>query len=211
MDLDPLKKAWQAQAAHGKLVVDTDLMRAEVRRSEQFLSAIVFWRDVREIAVCVVLIPVWIAMGVAIALPWTWYLAIPALLFIAGFMLVDRRRHHRPAPGPEAPLIHCVEHSLGQVEHQIWLLRNVFWWYLLPLAVPILAFLAQVCWRLRSLGWQAAVFMVIVTAFVGLVFVGVYRLNQRAVRSLLEPRRRELQALLASLRDSVSDLGESST
>ena len=28
------------------------------------------------------------------------------------------------------PLVRCVEESLAQVEHQIWLLRNVGWWVL---------------------------------------------------------------------------------
>jgi len=39
-------------------------------------------------------------------------------------------------------------------------------------------------------------------AVVTLLFGGVYWWNQRAIRSELEPRRQELQALLASLKDS---------
>jgi hypothetical protein len=94
-----------------------------------------------------------------------------------------------------------VESSLQQVEHQIRLLRNVFWWYLLPLALPMLAFFGQVSWRGREMPprWGAPVFFAIGAAIVALVFTGVYKVNQYAASAGLEPRRRELQELLASL------------
>ena len=83
--------------------------------------------------------------GVAVVtLPWTAYLMVPALLWVAGFMLLNRRRHKQRAPEPGEPLGRGVESSLAQVEHQIWLQRNVFWWYLLPPGLAILAFFGQV-------------------------------------------------------------------
>ena len=39
------------------------------------------------------MVPLWIYMGVKLSLPWTWYLTVPALLWVAGYMLVDRMRH----------------------------------------------------------------------------------------------------------------------
>jgi hypothetical protein len=208
MDSDPLKQAWQAQAAQTRLVVDYEQILAEVRRNQRALTAAVFWRDVREVGVSLLGVPLWVYLGIAFSLPWMWYLTVPALLWIAGFLLVDRRRHSRRPPEPAEPLLSCVERSLSQVEHQIWLLRNLAWWYLLPLAVSVLAFVGQVAWLDRSFGWLTALFTVVVVAVVGLVFAGVYRLNQTCVRSALEPRRRELQELLASLKDSPADSGE---
>ena len=82
---------------------------------------------------------------------------VPALVWVAGFLLADRLRHPRRPPDPGEPLVRCVEASLAQVEHQIWLLRNVGWWYLLPLAVPMLAFVGHVGWRTQAGGWEAAV------------------------------------------------------
>ena len=41
------------------------------------------------------------------------------------------------ATGRGMPLKACVEISLHQVNHQIWLLKNVFWWYLLPIAAAL--------------------------------------------------------------------------
>ena len=114
----------------------------------------ILWRDVREVGVSLLMVPVWIYMGVRLSLPWTWYLTVPALLWIAGYMLADRRRHGRQPPGPGEPLRRRVESLLAQVEHQIWLLHRVLWWYLLPLAVPMLAFFGQVTWRVRARTWS---------------------------------------------------------
>jgi hypothetical protein len=46
--------------------------------------------------------------------------------------VLDRRRHPQKPPEPGEPLVKTVQDSLNQVDHQIWLLRNVAWWYLLP-------------------------------------------------------------------------------
>ena len=149
-------------------------------------------------------------MGVKLSLPWTWYLTIPGLAWIAAFMLVDRARQTRKRSGPGESLRLRVEDSLAQVEHQIWLLRNVVWWYLLPLAVPMFAFFGQVCWRVRHLGvGEAVAGFVLMVGFVLAVFTFIAWLNRAAIRSQLEPRRQELAALLTSLRSEVSESGDS--
>lgn len=55
-------------------------------------------------------------------------------------MVVDRRRYPQRSSDPGEPLMVYVNESLSQVEHQIWLLRNVFWWYLLPPSILLMAF-----------------------------------------------------------------------
>jgi hypothetical protein len=210
MDPDTFKRAWQAQAAQTRLVIDAERILAEVRRNQRWLTAALFWRDVREVGVSLLLVPLWVYLGIALSLPWMWYLTVPTLLWIAGFLLADRLHHSRRPPEPGEPVLQCVERSLSQVEHQIWLLRNVAWWALLPLAVSALAFFGHVAWQDRSFGWLTALVTVVEVAVVGMLFAGVYRLNQTAVRSALEPRHRELQGLLASLKDFPPDTGESS-
>ena len=61
---------------------------------------------------------------------------IPSLLWVIGFFLVDRLRHRNVPPVAGEPLRRRVELSLAQVEHQIWLLKHVFWWYILPFIPP---------------------------------------------------------------------------
>jgi hypothetical protein len=204
MNPDEYKRAWQTQAAQPRLTIDAELLLQEVRRNQRYFTAIIFWRDVREVGVALLMVPLWLYMGVKLSLPWTWYLTVPGLLWIAGFMLADRIRHKRRPPGPGEPLRQRVENSLAQVEHQRWLLRNVFWWYLLPLALPVLAFFGQVAWEMRAGGWLTALAAgggLVAVLFV--VFGSVYRLNQHAVRTELTPRRQELEALLRSLKDET--------
>ena len=204
MDPDNFKQAWRTQASQTRLTIDAELLLKEVRRNQRYFTATIFWRDVREVGTSVLMVPLWIYLGVKHSSPWTWYLTVPALLWIAGYMLADRRRHKRQPPEPGEALWQHVKTSLAQVEHQIWLLRNVFWWYLLPLALSILAFFGQVSWQERAGGWGPALGVLSVVALGGIVFAGIYWLNQYAVRSELEPRRRELEALLMSLNDETA-------
>jgi hypothetical protein len=203
MNADDAKQAWQEQTSQTRLRVDAEQVLDEVRRKEQQFTAMIFWRDVREIGASLLLVPLWIYLGVRHSSPWTSYLMVPALLWIAGFMLVDRRRHQRQPPEPGEPLRQRVASVLAQLDHQIWLLRNVFWWALLPLALAGLAFFAQFAWQERWGGWWTALGVSIVVAFGAIVLAGVYWLNQYAVRCELEPRRQELEALLLNFQDET--------
>lgn len=154
------------------------------------------------------MIPVWFYMGARMSLPWTWYLTVPAFVWVAGFILVDRLRHPLKSSAPDEPLISNVQASVLEVEHQIWLLRNVFWWYILPFAVSLMAFFGQVAWRASS-NWVEAViagggFFIFVLAVNGFI----YWLNLFAVRKQLEPRRQELMALLDGLQYDTNGAGD---
>src|SRR5678815_3409429 len=152
---DELKSAWQSQIAPQRLTLDAGLVLNEVRRNEQQFAAMIWCRDLREVCVALVMVPVWIYMGIKMSSLWTWYLTIPTLLWIAGFMIVDRKRQRRRQPAPGDTLRSTVESSLAQVEHQIWLLRNIFWWYLLPPFSAMTVWLAHIVWRSRNAGLEA--------------------------------------------------------
>lgn len=206
MNPDNLQQAWQTQASQTRLTSDSELLLQEVRRNQRHFTATLFWRDVREVGTALLLVPLWIFMGVMLALPWTWYLTVPALVWIAGFMLADRMRHKRQPPEPGESLRQRVESSLAQVEHQIWLLRNVFWWYLLPPGLSMLAVFGQIAWEVRLGGWRTAPVVALMVLPGAIVFAAIYRLNQSAVRCELVPRRQELEALLLSLKDETPAL-----
>src|SRR5215216_17159 len=124
---DELKRAWQSQTTAPQITLNPELVINEVRRNEQQFAAMIYCRDLREVGVALVMVPVWIYMGVKLSSLWTWYLAIPALFWIAGFMIVDRIRQKPRQSLPGDTLRSSIESSLAQVEHQIWLLRNIFW------------------------------------------------------------------------------------
>ncbi|MEQ1825880.1 MAG: serine hydrolase domain-containing protein [Pirellula sp.] len=199
MELDKYQQAWRSDTARLRVSIDTDSLTKEMQRSRQAFRSTIFWRDVRELGIGLLMIPIWIYLGIAMALPWTWYLEIPASIWVMGFTMLDRRRHQQRTGHPSESLLHCSKESLRQVEHQIWLLRNVFWWYLLPYTVAIMAFFVHVSWQASSVWWE---FFATVGGFglLTLVVYGVtYLVNQGVVRLQLEPRRQELLHLVASL------------
>lgn len=199
MSRDDFQQAWQAESSRTRVKVDASLLQREVQRNQQNFRAIVLRRDVIEVAVGLILLPIWIYMGVSRSLPWTWYLTVPVLLWIIGYLLVDRARHPQAPTDPGEPLLSCVKNSLQQVEHQTWLLRNVFWWYLLPPTISVLAFFTQVAWQDAVSGWDAVKLAAPMYAFLVLLYSFLDYINQRAVCTQLFPRRQELLSLLSSL------------
>src|SRR6476620_7440964 len=92
MTPEEMKQVWQSQPTE-RVAIPAELVLKQVQRNQRSFSACIFWRDVREVGVAIILVPVWIILGVSAKLPWTWYLAIPGILFVASFMVVDRWRH----------------------------------------------------------------------------------------------------------------------
>lgn len=206
MELDKYQQAWKSDAAQVRVSIDTDLLTKEMQRSRQAFRSTVFWRDVRELGFGLLMIPIWIYLGIAMALPWTWYLEIPASIWVIGFTMLDRRLHPQKAGPPNESLLHCSKESLRQVEHQIWLLRNVFWWYLLPYTVAIMAFFVHVSWQASREWWE---FFATVGGYglLTLFIYGVtYLVNQSVVRLQLEPHRKELLNLVASLEEESNGI-----
>ncbi len=201
---DTLQQAWRAQSSQTRVTVDPDLLLKEVQRSQRTFRATIFWRDFREVVVAIVLLPYWFYAGITHSLPWTWYLTVPAIIWVGGFVLVDRMRHKRKPSAPGDPLLESVSESLTQVEHQIWLLRNVFWWYLLPFTISILAFFAQVTLQVSRNWLEALAAGGFSSVFLSALYYFIDYINQRAVRTQLEPRHRELLALLKSLSDETT-------
>lgn len=205
MNLDKYQQAWKADSAQMQVSVDTDLLAKEVQHSHENFQSTIFWRDVREAGISLFLIPIWLVIGYTMSLSWTWYLGIPAFIFVAGFILLDRKRNPQRASEPGEPLVFYVNESLTQVEHQIRLLRNVFWWYLLPFGLPCMAFFLDTAWATSSDWLEFVLFGGFLNLFLVVMYWGVYRLNQSAVRGHLEPRRQDLVKLVQSLESETTD------
>ena len=202
MNFEALQKAWQSQDPGAKVTIDADMLLNEVRHNQRHFTSMVFWRDVREVSVALLLVPLWIYLGYEMHRPWTWYLVIPVLLWVAGFHLADRIRQKRRQPKPGDTLRECIESSLAQIEHQIWLLRNVIWWNLLPLWTALAVYFAQRAWLARNHGLAALFHWGREAAVFALILWGIYWLNRFAVRKYLEPRRLKLKTLLTGLNEN---------
>ena len=199
MNFEELQQNWQEQDSGKQISVDQDALHKLVQRERRSFDSTIFRRDSIEIAVGLALLPIWIWMGVRSDLPWTWYLIIPGILFVVGFLIRDRIRQRQNQSQPGDSVRKSTERALRQVEHQIRLLRNVFWWYLLPISLPMAIFFVHIAILDRS-WWELANKSI----FVILLYWGIYELNQRVVRKDLAPRAEELRSFLDSLEDPAT-------
>ena len=71
---DEYQQAWQVQSSQARVTVDAKLLLEEVNRSQRDFRAMIRLRDVREVGVALVMLPVWFYMGYTLSLPWSWYL-----------------------------------------------------------------------------------------------------------------------------------------
>ena len=203
MNFDDLQKSWQSQDPAKKISINADALLAEVRRKQQSFRRTILWRDLREAGIGMLLVPVFI-YG-AWRTHWTLYLGAFGCFVMAAFIMLDRHRQKKRTPDLHGSLKDCAATALAEVTHQIWLLKNILWWYLLPLGLPLLLFFAWTTWDTPAS--TSRVFQILATlfwfGFVGLLYGGIYWLNQVAVKKSLEPQRQELERLLAGLEAEI--------
>jgi hypothetical protein len=201
---EKLQKAWQCQHASAKLRInaDADALLKEVRRNQRLWGAINFWDAVVEIGGGFLGTLFFSYVGVRHAnwtpfrLPdWDFLLVAFACAGLGTFRLVNRIVQRRKQPSSNDPLKACIEASLNEVNHDIWLQRNVFWWCWLPF---ITALAVSFCYA--SLHFHTPKFLAFLVLFVFPLAWWGYRLSRFTVRKVLEPRRQELEALLTSLK-----------
>lgn len=195
MNFEDMQRSWQSQAAGTQITINSDLLLKEVRRNQQQFRATIFLRDVREVGIAFLVIPVFL-YGAIRWHDWTYYLVALGCLFVGLFIVVDRLKQRRKRPTANETVKACAETSLAEVSHQIWLLKNVAWWYLLPIAVPLGINVSRF---ILDAPQHRLVFWGGYAVFCILLFWAIYHLNQFAVRRGLEPRRRELETLVSSL------------
>jgi hypothetical protein len=198
MNFEQLQDVWQHEAGGAKISIRADVLLRELQHNQQHFRNTILWRDVREIGVTGIMTLVFGYLGIRDR-QWSFHVLALACCGVGIFMLIDRWHQRRQRPVKTVPVRSCVEASLTEVNHQIWLLKNVIWWYLLPFQVGVGAFVCSIVWQARHAGPAVLAGLGGFALLSGLVTWGVYHLNQVAVRKDLEPRRQELKTLLASL------------
>ena len=190
MNFEEIQQMWGRQDNGGRIVINADVLLKEVRRNQQQFASTIFWRDFREVGVAILMVFYFGRHGLR-QQDWTLGLIALACFGVGMFILVDRIRQKRRSPQIGESLRGCIQASLDQVRHQVWLLRNVFWWYQLPLLITITLSLLH--------GAPTTTGVLLSALVIGLVNWLIYLLNQSAVREGLEPRQRELETLLSNL------------
>lgn len=202
MEPDALQRAWRSQEIQ-QVTIDVESLLDLMKRNHREFQSMIFRRDVIEIGTGLAMTVLFTVFALDSG-SWSWFVMAAACLFVALFMLIDRRQQRRRSPSNVETLATWLERNQSDVEHQIWLLRNVFWWYLLPPLIGFTCVYGYYIWQAIQAGAAySSVTAVLVALFVGTcVFLyGVYLLNQRAVRTELLPRLEELQRLADGLAD----------
>lgn len=198
MSFDEWQARWQAHDHGGQLNIDSDALLEEVLRNQSDFEKRMWRRDFGEVTAAVLVTFIFGTLAVLID-QWSLFLGAAGSLFVGIFMVFDRLKQRWQRTTVADSLPSAINASLVQVQHQIWLLRNILWWYLLPLVPGLVAILVSTSRESQGNGLADQ----LVIAFVGLicllVFWGVYWLNQREITRNLEPRRMELEELRASL------------
>ena len=199
MKFEDLQNQWQKEDGDAKVQISYDMLFKEISRNQRSFDREILWRDIRE---CIAsLVGVCFLILFSVALNKWFYAAAGGMLYVAIFFIVYRRFRPKKSPAGMASLRTCVEESICEIECQMELLRNVFWWYLL---LPCVTFsftfigcgypLIQECQVLRSIIFFGSF-------VVGAILVcwWVCWLNQRAIKKELLPRKQELEDLLHSI------------
>ncbi|MCF3649174.1 hypothetical protein [Synoicihabitans lomoniglobus] len=199
MNFEEMQSAWQQSAAREPLPLIDDAVVRHVRADSRKFSHRIFWRDVREVAACFLVTFIFGRMALAAeaegAPAWPLWVAAIIPLGVAAYFAIDRLIMHRRATPRGETVLTEIDRAADEVRHQIWLLRNVLWWYLLPLGT------STVMITLQYFLYGPAYTPLIVKVIMGALVVGVaggfnfwvWKLNQKAVRKDLQPRLAELE------------------
>ena len=195
MTNEELKNIWAQQAGPEKPVMISPEAIWQLAKASERFERIIFWRDTRE----------WLATAV-VAVGFVFYAFcfrtvhwLPILAATTACLpmaYVAFLRAGRSAPLSSATVRDHLRLSITSVRQQIALLRSILWWYLGPIALSLILITVDL---LQSARLRIGPGFLLQAAIGGAVFFGVWGLNQRAVRTDLEPRLRELEGTLGEL------------
>lgn len=204
MKLDELQEAWKSQDT--RIAVETSLLLASMREKQKRYKRFIWLRDIREgwgSILAAVFFVCFAESNVESRLQlWSFYLAMAILFGIGVFRIIDTRRQNRKALRHEDSALSFIERSLLNINHRIWLLENIFWWWILPVAIGGVLIAAQI---IIIVGWQDPIVYWKVGQRVGLGCVALgllYWGNRWTARKYWMPRKAELEAIAHSLKSS---------
>ena len=191
MNLEDARHEWQSQTTLEKSRMSEEEMLELVKHSSSAFDRTIARRDRREtiaaIVVMILFLPL-LATG-----PW---LARTGVLVVLGafaliFTKLGAARRLEASERPDLSLAELLESERAKVNGQIHMLESVVSWYIIPPAAGAMLIVIG----LEGLSWFTAGYAVFALA----ISLWIYRLNQRAVRRELRPRRSELERLLHEL------------
>jgi hypothetical protein len=198
MTTEELKSIWTEQDKLARPVTVTPEVIWRLSRESAKFERCVFWRDTREWLATFLVAACFIAFGLQNGVHW-----LPIVAAIVCFLpmsYVTFLRWQLPAPKTAPTLVSHLQESIASVQHQIGLLRSIVWWYLSPCAIGVtLIFIEGVRQMPHPLDGRAYFGLIQTVLFCTVVFLVIWKRNQRFVRKSLQPRLRALEKTLAEL------------
>ncbi len=197
MNWNDYEAVWKRQPLPRGAAADLAELHATFETRHRKLAATLRVRDWSEFTACLAGVAAyvyfWKKTGPA---AWPMAGAIFLILCVAAFFLRERRRASRRRLGADAPLLAKVEADLAELSHQRHLLRDLWGWYLAPVAGAIAIHFWVIIRRAPA---GSPLHEPPVVAGFGLFFATAiwfaWFINQRARRKRIEPRIAELEKL----------------
>jgi hypothetical protein len=202
MKLDELQEVWRSQDT--RIAVRTVLLLDSIREKQKHHTRSIWLRNIREGWVTI-LAAVYFVCSVESDVEsrlqlWPFYSAMAILFGIGVFRVIDNRRQKRRGLEYEDSSFSFVECSLQNIKHRIWLLENIFWWWILPVAVGGILVIAQIIMLVGlqdpTLFWKLGLAAGIACVILGILYWG----NRWTARKYWLPRKTELEAIVSALK-----------
>ena len=200
MNWNDLTAAWRSQP--GESLVDSrlEVLRNTFERRSRKLARRLFWRDIRELVaglfVAYVLVKEAIRKGVA---GWPLWISVLLVLWVTVGFIRERVRAHRGRTEPSAPLLAKIEADISELRRQSDLLLKVGTWYMAPLILGWFIALASTGFHGLNGSLRTPLQMGSYLAGAGMLFFGIWKLNQWVALKKIGPRIAELEELRNSL------------
>jgi hypothetical protein len=195
MNASELEHIWKRQGPIALSQERLSAIAASVGRADRKFRRKIWWRDLREIGA--VLLIVW--FSVIRGQTWLRWISVASALFIAAVLIWSRLV--LKSPPRNSSVIARLHQMIRETEMQIRLLRSVVWWYLLPCGIGAVALALDHSPRKFDISKLTSSHLLTFAMTMALLSVGVYLLNQRAVRTVFEPRRARLRHALAEIEE----------
>lgn len=197
MTLEQAEALWRKThpTPHG----NGELLRQVKLAARQFRVKI-FVRDLAELSATLFVVCTFVYQAMLPGAPRLAYLTAACLAGLPIVFLGAHRWLKHESRRPSETMREHVEQTLRTVQNQQWLLQRVLWWYLMPLAASVAIFMTATL--IKAPGALAGKLIALILGVLVCAIVGVlvWRLNQLAVRTRLEPFAQHLRELAESLR-----------
>jgi hypothetical protein len=180
---DDLQTLWQHQPTDSYIISLADIQQKAARMQRQ-----IYWRNCREYIAAAILIPIfgYIFWAHDARLP-RFGLALIVAAIIYTIYQLHRKGSARTIPS-EMGSNSCLDFHLKELQRQLSALRNIWSWYLRPFVPGMAIYLVSMTIPVaisKGLNILLALITLCGSAFfVALIFIGIYRLNQRAADNL---------------------------